>query len=283
LDNVQELYKRVLNGDGLSLKESQTIFLDIQRRDPGSTHDAMKKYVSAAGQNTYQILVAEIADQFLAKRMLDLGCGTGDLVRYLGRAFNHSYSGIDQSESEIAIARKSFPDWSFDFGRAEAMPYGRNEFECIVSHMFLHMVSDLGGTLSEIRRVLKPGGVFVSLYRDPGYVNSNLKGIREIIWGYISKNYPKFSFKVGNHKQGDSPCLEEQMFSHDFKLRAQNAMVLKDQGSPAKVSETVVRMFPGALLPMEDQKILASEIQSYLEQNQIDVEFGFKTILVSKE
>lgn len=278
---MKELYGRILNGNFLSPSDSEAILLDIQKKDPGSTHDAMADHISSEGKNTYQILVDELEAHFSQGRLLDLGCGSGDLVKYLDDSFLQSYSGIDLSGSEINIARKTFPHLNFVCGRAEMMPFKTESFDALLSHMFIHMISDLEGMLSEARRVLVGGGPFISLYRDSNHENEALCAIRGLVQAHIAHKYPKFKFKIGSKSQREPLALEDSVKKYGFTVRSQSSYLLKDKGDSSKVASNIARMFPIVLLPEEDQEILKKQIQQYLESSSIHIEFGFKILIIA--
>ena len=103
-------------------------------------------------------------DQFLplipspGRRTLDVGCGEGRLTRHLS-SLGHRIVGIDASPTLIEAARASAPDMALFVANAEALAFDDASFDRVVSFMCLHDVDDLGGAVSEIARVLEPGGV----------------------------------------------------------------------------------------------------------------------------
>jgi len=116
-----------------------------------------------SGLNSFLNIRAEIearlADQ---TRLLDVGCGSGDLLDYLGdRLGKISYTGIDAAERAISIARQRFPSCRFEIGDVEAMVNIESKFDLIVSHMVFALLDDPIKALKEAARVLEPGGTFV--------------------------------------------------------------------------------------------------------------------------
>jgi len=111
-------------------------------------------------------------------RALDLCCGTGDVVRALERAYPRarSITGLDftmpmlavalvrgRQEPALSIAEPSRA--SVGYVRADAMriPAADASFDRVTIAYGLRNVADLCSCLAEIRRVLAPGGRFVSL------------------------------------------------------------------------------------------------------------------------
>jgi ubiquinone/menaquinone biosynthesis C-methylase UbiE len=89
-------------------------------------------------------------------RTLDLGCGTGrnlPLVPPGGRAV-----GLDPCPQNLARARRRAPNALLVRGRAEALPFKDGAFDTVVAGFVLCSVTDPAASLTEIRRVLAPGG-----------------------------------------------------------------------------------------------------------------------------
>jgi ubiquinone/menaquinone biosynthesis C-methylase UbiE len=89
--------------------------------------------------------------------LLDIGCGTGLFVeKYIqhgGRG-----TGLDLSEKMVAKARHRCPDCEFIVGTGEKLPFGDNSFNAVSSVLVFSYVRDPGAMLSEVYRVLEPGG-----------------------------------------------------------------------------------------------------------------------------
>ena len=100
-------------------------------------------------------------------RVLDLGCGSGWATRVLAKvAFNGHVTGIDISDEMIRVAREashSFSNIDFQVASAEGLPFADNEFTHAFSMESLYYYADIPKALSEIYRVLKPGGSFVTV------------------------------------------------------------------------------------------------------------------------
>lgn len=100
-------------------------------------------------------------------RVLDLGCGSGWATRLLaGYARRGLVVGIDISDEMIELARassSSFDNVDFQIGSAERLPFNDSYFTHAFSMESLYYYDDVGAALREVRRVLQPGGLFVTV------------------------------------------------------------------------------------------------------------------------
>jgi len=95
------------------------------------------------------------------ERVLDVGCGTGRLARWIAErvAPGGSVVGIDPLADRIAIARARSPGISFEVGQAEDLgAFADGSFDAVCMSAVFHWVADRPKALAEARRVLRPGG-----------------------------------------------------------------------------------------------------------------------------
>ena len=100
-------------------------------------------------------------------RVLDVGCGNGWATRLLAeKARDGRVVGIDIADEMIGIAHESsasFSNIEFRVASAENLPFSDGEFTHAFSMESLYYYDDMPGALREIKRVLAPGGLFVTV------------------------------------------------------------------------------------------------------------------------
>lgn len=119
--------------------------------------------------DTYDL--TPLIDRFLGlvegKRILDLGCGVGrDVAVFQGRGY--AVTGIDAVPELLAIARQRLPDADLREGDFRKLDFPDGTFDGVwAAASLLHMPkAELPATLAEIRRVLKPGGILFSSWKE---------------------------------------------------------------------------------------------------------------------
>lgn len=93
------------------------------------------------------------------ERILDVGCGDGQLTARLG-ATGAIVTGADGSKPMVEAARAR--GIHADHAHAEQLPYPDAAFDAVFSNAALHWVRDQEAMLHEVRRVVRPGGRFVA-------------------------------------------------------------------------------------------------------------------------
>ena len=106
-------------------------------------------------------------------RVLEIGCGLGtDGVQFAKAGAD--YTGVDLTDAAIELARKRFElsglRGELRVSDAENLDFADESFDLVYSHGVLHHTPDIARAVSEIHRVLKPGGrAIVMLYHRDSY------------------------------------------------------------------------------------------------------------------
>jgi 2-polyprenyl-3-methyl-5-hydroxy-6-metoxy-1,4-benzoquinol methylase len=105
-------------------------------------------------------------------RVLDLGCGSGELSRHMAAA-GLRVSGCDISANMLAHAAAGEPTASVEFVRLapdwSTLPFTTATFDAIVASSVLEYVHSPGEVLRECARVLRPEGVMLCTVPDPSH------------------------------------------------------------------------------------------------------------------
>ncbi|MGG5820357.1 class I SAM-dependent methyltransferase [Falsiroseomonas sp. HW251] len=146
-----------MDGANWSLKDEIAAYWSD--RSAGFDDDIAHRIGDGAPAAAWQAMIAKALGPLEGKRVLDLGCGTGEVSRML-RALGASVTGVDLSEAMLARARsKLCPlNWRGFLGDAESLPDRDATYDAVVTRHLVWTLPDAPAAFAAWARVLKPGG-----------------------------------------------------------------------------------------------------------------------------
>ncbi|KZN63288.1 hypothetical protein N473_17825 [Pseudoalteromonas luteoviolacea CPMOR-1] len=122
-------------------------------------------------------------------RILDVGCGPGSITIDFAERFARSeVHGIDIEQGQIEIAandaaQKGIKNCHFKTASIFDLPYEDNYFDAVYGHTILMQFSNVHDALTEIKRVLKPGGIIAFREVDLGqnFYHSSQSAIKSLM------------------------------------------------------------------------------------------------------
>ena len=139
-----------------------------------ATYDESAGYVSRFGED-----VVELLDPRPGEKVLDLGCGTGDLTRGISSR-GARVTGVDASPRMISRAAEKYPDLRFEVCDARRLN-GFSGFDAVFSNAVLHWVREARQVISAVYSSLNPGGRFVAELGGRGNVRSIERELEEAL------------------------------------------------------------------------------------------------------
>jgi len=136
-------------------------------------YEARHGFVWRLGEGVVDFLNAQPGE-----RILDLGCGTGQLTKKIADS-GANVLGLDASPDMIGQARQNYPRLQFVLANAAALQF-ENEFDAVFSNAALHWMLDRAGVVAGVARALKKGGRFVAECGGKGNVRE-LEGAIETV------------------------------------------------------------------------------------------------------
>ncbi|MGD1906384.1 MAG: class I SAM-dependent methyltransferase [Leptolyngbyaceae cyanobacterium] len=174
--------------------------------------------------------VIELLDPQPGERILDLGCGTGQLTAEIA-AKGAVVTGIDADAAMVAQAQQHYPE--IDFSVADARTFTLPEpIDAVFSNATLHWVNEAEAAISQIWATLKPGGRFAAEFGGKGnmaQVLAALASARTALGYGPSTAIPWYFPSVGEYatlleKQGFEVQLA-RLFDRPTPLTGESGMV----------------------------------------------------------
>ena len=132
-------------------------------------YDFLNRLMTFGNDVKWRKKIYAIAKSYNPKNILDIATGTGDLALMMSELQPNKIIGLDISEGMLAVGKEKIAKAKLNdkiemiVGDSENMPFEDNTFDAITVSFGVRNFANLEKGLSEIRRVLKPGGTFVIL------------------------------------------------------------------------------------------------------------------------
>jgi len=105
------------------------------------------------------VLFAAVAEA-APERVLDVGCGTGEMAQRIERDLGATVVAVDSSPRMVTLTRERGIDARV--GDVQALAFEDGEFDCVVAAWLLYHVPDRDAAIAECARVLRAGGRLVA-------------------------------------------------------------------------------------------------------------------------
>jgi SAM-dependent methyltransferase len=120
-------------------------------------------YRYSDGPDARELVFRTIAEA-APRRVLEVGCGPGELAARIAEELGADVVAFDTSERMVDLARQRGVE--AHVGDVQHLPAADGEFDCAVAAWMLYHVSDVERALAELARVLRPGGRLVAVTND---------------------------------------------------------------------------------------------------------------------
>jgi ubiquinone/menaquinone biosynthesis C-methylase UbiE len=117
-------------------------------------------YAGAGTRDDARVPLVDAVVRAAPRRVLEVGCGWGELAEWIARETGAEVVAIDLSPRMIELASERGIDASV--ADVQQLPFADATFDLVVAAWMLYHVPDLDRGLAEIARVLRPGGTFVA-------------------------------------------------------------------------------------------------------------------------
>lgn len=132
-------------------------------------YDGLNRVISMGSDVKWRKKVIELVAATNPENVLDIATGTGDLAIQMVRTGAKKIVGLDLSDGMLSVGRKKIQKQNLSEriemiqGDSENLPFEDDSFDAITVAFGIRNFETLEKGLSEIHRVLRPGGIFVIL------------------------------------------------------------------------------------------------------------------------
>lgn len=189
-------------------------------------------------------------------QILEVGCGTGHWPSVLQDSENY-VTGLDFSVEMLARAHTLVPGIDLIRGRVERLPWPAGSFDRVFCINALHHFDDKPAFLAEVRRVLRPGGRFLTVGLDPHrgidqwYVYDYFKESLEI----DRQRYPSLDrLRTWMGEAGFENCITREVEHWIYHIAARDAL---EQGRLDKAATSQLSVLTDAEYQQGMQRIHA--------------------------
>ena len=134
-----------------------------------ANYDGLNRVISFGIDISWRKKVVQLVSKNNPKQILDIATGTGDLAIMMSQLNPDKIIGLDISAGMLDVGKRKIANVNLSdkidmvVGDSENMPFDDNTFDAITVSFGVRNFANLDKGLTEINRVLKPGGTFVVL------------------------------------------------------------------------------------------------------------------------
>lgn len=177
---------------------------------------------------TRQRTVEELLEPYITGKVLDIGCGSGDLVTFYSKK-EIFYTGIDLSNHMIKRANFNYADLvqkgkvNFQVADCEKLPFKDGEFDVLSAVALIEYLPDPSRSLNEISRVVKDGGYALVTVPNKKCINNLFRFLWKPIRDLLFPLYLRFkkaslaSMKNVKHYSYDQKEIDMLMKNKGFQ------------------------------------------------------------------
>lgn len=167
----------------------------VHKSHPGFTEDCAGQCHDEQGRTSYEWLAEAVSQDHHS--VLDLACGSGALLSILNERVpaQTQLLGVDMSPDELALARDRLPVGRADLveGRAQHLDHlADGSLDVVLCHWALTLMDPVPPVLSEIARVLAPGGRFAAIVDGPMKSASGYEAVHDLIYAHVQAELPAY-------------------------------------------------------------------------------------------
>lgn len=168
----------------------------VHQEYAGFTENCATNCRDDEGRTSYEWL-AEAVDCDRHGVLLDIACGSGPLLQLCHETMPSDLRliGIDMSPDELRLARERLPESRATLVEGEAQRLDclpDNSVDIALCHWALTLMDPVTEVITELERVIAPGGRFAALVDGPMDAAPRYQAVHDLIYGYVQAEMPNY-------------------------------------------------------------------------------------------
>ncbi|QQS38532.1 class I SAM-dependent methyltransferase [Candidatus Woesebacteria bacterium] len=140
--------------------------------------------------------IEKVHPKWKDKTVLDIGAGSGWLVKYVKEKGAREAVGFDPSSNNVKLAKENFDIELIESSLQDFFYPEKESFDTAIALYVLTHVEDLDGAFEKISEYLKSGGMFIAIISDPEYAKRPKEGVRKDIEYLKGDKYNTFIIRA---------------------------------------------------------------------------------------
>ena len=157
VDEIRTVLDRIEEAPYSTTRDAEPVATEVGYAAWAESYDAPGNVTVALEEQTVHELLSELP---AGSSVLDAGCGTGRHTAFLAGK-GHDVVGIDSSPEMLAIAAAKVPAARFELAELERIPLPDGSIDAAVCGLVLSHARDIRPGVTELARILRPGGRLV--------------------------------------------------------------------------------------------------------------------------
>jgi len=224
---------------------------DLVRREY-STEDGLRAraavYEGVSGPDARDTAFEAVREAQPA-RVLEVGCGWGEFAERLLRELGVEVVAVDQSQRMVELARER--GVAAQLGDVQQLPFEDASFDVSVANWMLYHVADLDRALSELARVLRPGGRLVA-------ATNSLDHLGEL-WSLVGRDRHEEPGRFFSER-AEEPLLRH--FASVERRDVKSSVTLDEDAARGYIASSVVHKHLAERVPELDAPLVATRRNS---------------------
>jgi ubiquinone/menaquinone biosynthesis C-methylase UbiE len=206
------------------------------------------------GPNPRELALDAVAEA-RPRRVLEVGCGQGWASEWIKDELGAEVVAIDQSERMVELTRRRGVD--AQVGDVQDLAFEDESFDAALAAWMLYHVPDLDRGLSELGRVLRPGGRLVAVTNAP-------ESLQEL-WTLLGADRTPFLL-AGFHSDNGAEMLRRH-FRHVEERQAAGIVTFADPEAVQRYVDSLVTV-SGTVPPFEGELVCSRRSTIFVAEKQ---------------